>query len=166
MFSQTIFLSFRGKVLCCCERQNDVTEKMAFKPWGLGCLILQLFNFSMLPKHFLIQFDERIPKKPKKVILDDVLGSQIAVKVSVLYANSNHAPNFFEANFSHLKEHLMTSGHHKTTLDIWIDHYGQKKIIKIAWFWWKLWLFCKSRNTEIFSPSGFHGFSPFSHSKS
>ena len=80
----------------------------------------------MLPKHFLIQFDERIPKMPKKVILDDVLGSQIAVKVSVLYAYSNHAPNFFEANSTHLKEHVMTSGHHKTTLDIWIDHYGQK----------------------------------------
>ena len=86
--------------------------------WGLGCLILQLFNFSMLPKHFLIQFDERIPKMPKKLFLDDVLGSLIAVKVSVLYAYSKHAPNFFEANSTHLKEHVMTSGHHKTTLDI------------------------------------------------
>ena len=33
-----------------------------------------------------------------------------------------------------------------------------KKIIKIAWFWWKLWLFCESRNTEIFSPCGFSWF--------
>ena len=80
----------------------------------------------MLPKHFLIQFDERIPEMPKTLFLDDVLGSLIAVKVSVLYAYSNHAPNFFEANSTHLKEHVMTSGHHKTTLDIWIDHYGLK----------------------------------------
>ena len=93
-------------------------QKLLYDTLELGCLILQLFNFSMLPKHFLIQFDERIPKMPKKLFLDDVLGSLIAVKVSVLYAYSNHAPNFFEANFSHLKEHLMTSGHHKTTLDI------------------------------------------------
>ena len=71
---------------------------------------------------------------PKKVILDDVLGSLIAVKVSVLYANSNHAPNFYEANSSHLKEHVMTSGHHKTTLDIWIDHYGQKKSLRLLDF--------------------------------
>ena len=68
---------------------------------------------------------------PKKVILDDVLGSLLAVKVSVLYAYSNHAPNFFEANSSHLKEHVMTSGHHKTTKTYELTTMA-KKIIKIA----------------------------------
>ena len=44
-------------------------------PQPLGCHILQHFNFSLLPKHFLVQFDERIPKMPKKFNLVDVLVS-------------------------------------------------------------------------------------------
>ena len=46
---------------------------------ALGCHILQHFNFSLLPKHFLVQFDERIPKMPKKFNLVDVCPWKIIV---------------------------------------------------------------------------------------
>ena len=42
---------------------------------GLGCFILQKFIFSYLHKHFLVPFDERIPKMPKNLKKVDVLRS-------------------------------------------------------------------------------------------
>ena len=41
----------------------------------LGCFILQQFDFSLLPKHFLVPFDVRIRKMPKKLKKVDVLRS-------------------------------------------------------------------------------------------
>ena len=63
----------------------------------LGCHILQHFNFSLLPKHFLVQFDERIPKMPKKFNLVDVC----PWKIIVLGAYNNHIMIPSEANFTH-----------------------------------------------------------------
>ena len=92
----------------------------------LGCHILQHFNFSLLPKHFLVQFDERILKMPRKSNLVDALVSLWPWKVIVLGAYTSHIKIPSEANFIHLNEAVGGFSHHKTNQHIYFDPFGHK----------------------------------------